>query len=97
VEARFAATGFDKRAALLSAYTLGGLLDEIARLLFVSPDEHLSRLVGELNLDDEAIAEYVTVIWYRALTAREPERPMSLVSTLFRPLKERRARAARPK
>ncbi len=93
---RFASTGFDKQAALLSAYVLGGLLDEFARLLFVSPDEHLTRLVGDLALDDEAIAEYVTVIWYRALTAREPQRPASLVSSLFRPLRELKARLQRP-
>lgn len=89
-EARFAKGAFDKRAALLSAYALGGLLDEIVRLLFVAPSPPFQALVAELGMDDEDIAEYVTLIWYRALTGRDHVRPESRVGELFTTLRERR-------
>jgi TetR/AcrR family transcriptional regulator, transcriptional repressor for nem operon len=93
-QARFTETAFDQQAALLSAYVLGGMLDEIVRQLFMSPDQHLRQLCESLKLSDEDIAEYVTLVWYRALTASDPKRPASRAGKVFRPFVEAPARVA---
>lgn len=87
-QARYAREEFDPRAALLLSYSLGGLLDEVVRLLFIAKDTHVVDAVTSLELADEQLAEYISLIWYRALTAQDPPRAPTRVTELFRPLRE---------
>lgn len=69
---RFPAARLDEKVALLATYALGGLIDEISRRLLVERQPHLHGLVGELVPDDEALAEFLSILWYRAMFASEP-------------------------
>lgn len=93
--ARYADEGVDTRAMLLLAYTLGGMLDDIVRLLHINRDEHVVSVVAELGLDDDDLADFVSIIWYRALTGREPAGPRGRAAELFRPLGDLVAQASR--
>jgi TetR/AcrR family transcriptional repressor of nem operon len=87
-QARYSSEMFDTRAALILSYSLGGLLDEVVRFLFIDRDEHLLSAVAELDLSDEELGEFVSLVWYRALTARDPDALSPRIRELFRPLRE---------
>jgi AcrR family transcriptional regulator len=91
---RFAKSTFDPRIALLIEYSFAGLLDELVRMIFISPDDNLVGLLADLSLDDEALAEYVALIWYRAMALREPAGLSPRLAALFRPLRESRRSGA---
>jgi AcrR family transcriptional regulator len=59
--------------ALLAAYSLGAMMDEMARKLVVSPDPALLDLVGKIAPSDEEIVDFLTVLWYRALHGGSPD------------------------
>lgn len=69
---RFPRTSLDERSLLLAVYTLGGMMDEFSRKLLVAREAHLESLVKDIAPTDEALAEYLSVMWYRALFARNP-------------------------
>jgi TetR/AcrR family transcriptional repressor of nem operon len=52
-------------AALLAAYFLGGLMDELVRKLIVYPDTRFHELLAELKADDEAVADAASIVWLR--------------------------------
>jgi AcrR family transcriptional regulator len=82
----------DPDAILLAAYTLGGMIDELCRRLLVYKDPHLQAVTDSCAPRDEEIAEFLSVLWYRALYAKDPEGPR------FAPAKALAAlSAARPK
>lgn len=58
--------------ALLIAYTLGGMIDDLVRRLFIGKGKELQTLVSEVTPSEEAFAEFLTVLWYRALYCRDP-------------------------
>jgi TetR/AcrR family transcriptional regulator, transcriptional repressor for nem operon len=58
--------------ALLAAYSLGAMMDEMARKLVVYPDPALLELVGKIAPSDEAVADFLTVLWHRALYGAAP-------------------------
>jgi hypothetical protein len=62
-------------AALLAAYLLGGLMDELVRKLIIYPDSHFHELLAELKADDEAVADAASVVWLRIFhpDARPPK------------------------
>ena len=74
------ATSFTRRfpgavsadVALLAAYCLGAMMDEMARKLVVYPDPALLEVTGRIAPDDEAVADFLTVLWYRALYGAAP-------------------------
>jgi TetR/AcrR family transcriptional regulator, transcriptional repressor for nem operon len=57
---------------LLAAYSLGAMMDEMARKLVVYPDPALLTLVGKIAPSDGEIADFLTVLWYRALYGAAP-------------------------
>ena len=69
-----------KRAGLLAAYLLGGLMDELVRKLIIYPDRRLHELLVELKASDDDVADAASVVWLRVFypTARPPkELPMA--------------------
>jgi AcrR family transcriptional regulator len=71
---RFPAARLDERAVLLAVYALGGMMDELSRKVLVARDEHLEPVVDAIAPSDEALAEFLSVLWYRALFGAEPAR-----------------------
>mgnify|MGYP000883633531 CR=1 FL=1 len=63
----------DPDAVMLAAYTLGGMVDELCRRLFVYKDPHLLAITDSYAPSDEEIAEFLSVMWHRALYARDPD------------------------
>ncbi len=69
---RFPAARVRETDVRLVAYALGGMMDELVRKLFTTRDPHLVSLVAEVAPTDEAFAEFVSLLWYRALYAADP-------------------------
>lgn len=63
----------DPDTVMLAAYVLGGMVDELCRRLFVYQDPHLQAVVDRCAPGDEEIAEFLSVMWHRALYARDPD------------------------
>ena len=61
--------------ALLAAYCLGAMMDEMARKLVVYPDPALLGVTSRIAPDDEAITDFLTVLWHRALYGSAPADP----------------------
>ncbi len=58
--------------ALLTAYMMAGMVDDLSRRLFVQPSAELVGLVAKAAPTDEALAEALALIWYRAFYAADP-------------------------
>ena len=69
---RFPAAKVDRDALLLASFMLGGMMDHCLNKLLVAREEHLAELVGRVAPDDEALAEFLSTLWYRALFAVSP-------------------------
>ena len=67
VTRRFPAGAVSTEAALLAAYALGAMMDEMARKLIVYPDPALLALADTVAPSDAEIADFFTVLWHRAL------------------------------
>jgi TetR/AcrR family transcriptional regulator, transcriptional repressor for nem operon len=63
----------DRPVALLMAYALGSMMDEVARRLIVHPRNGLTDLIETERLSDDALAEVLGVIWYRSIYGQDPE------------------------
>jgi len=59
-------------AVLLSIYALGGMMDELSRKVLVAKEASLQPVVEATVPSDEALAEFMSVLWYRALFGAEP-------------------------
>lgn len=57
----------DKDAVLLMIYALGSMMDELVRRLVIYPDKNLIKLTERAVPTDKALADALSVIWYRAL------------------------------
>jgi TetR/AcrR family transcriptional regulator, transcriptional repressor for nem operon len=62
----------DRRVALLCAYSLGSMIDEICRKLVVQTDPHFVELMQDTVPSDQDLAELLSLLWYRALFGRDP-------------------------
>jgi len=69
---RFPKARVDQETLLLAVYALGGMMDELSRKVLVSREEHLQPLVESITPTDGALAEFLSVLWYRALFGTEP-------------------------
>ena len=69
---RFPTGAVSKEVALLAAYSLGAMMDEMARKLIVYPDPALLELTGKVAPSDGEIADFFTVLWHRALYSGQP-------------------------
>lgn len=80
----------DENTMMLAVYALGGMMDEISRRLLVARDPQLKSLVNGAAPSDAAFAEFLSIIWYRALFCAEPpEAKSSVGSQLLRTGKAR--------
>ncbi|MCZ8130816.1 MAG: TetR/AcrR family transcriptional regulator [Steroidobacteraceae bacterium] len=70
--ARLGARDFDESAPLLAVHVLGGMIDELCSKVFVSREPHVVALVDSIVPTDAALAEFVSILWYRGLFGREP-------------------------
>ncbi|HVK79239.1 MAG TPA: TetR/AcrR family transcriptional regulator [Verrucomicrobiae bacterium] len=59
-------------AALFAAYSLGAMMDEMARKLIVYPDPDLRALSARAVPKDADVAEFFAVLWHRALYGGAP-------------------------
>lgn len=64
--------GMQVNPALLVAYLLGSMMDEIVRKLIVYPDMEFHALLDELGADDVAVADAATLLWLRILLPDAP-------------------------
>ncbi len=67
----------DKDSMLLMVYALGSMMDELIRRLVIYPDENLIKLTARIVPTDKALADALSLIWYRALYP-SAETPKSL-------------------
>jgi TetR/AcrR family transcriptional repressor of nem operon len=71
--------------ALLAAYLLGSMMDEIARKLIVYREDKFLALLTNLNADDDALADAASVLWARALyPGLSIEGPLTRAADLLR-------------
>jgi TetR/AcrR family transcriptional regulator, transcriptional repressor for nem operon len=56
----------------LAVHALGGMMDEVARTMLLAPASRVRRLLRDTAPTDEALAEFLSVLWYRALFGRDP-------------------------
>lgn len=57
----------------LSTYSIGSMMDELARKLVVVPDQSLHRLVAAVVPTNEELAEFLSLLWFRALYGSNPK------------------------
>ncbi|MBO9499577.1 MAG: TetR/AcrR family transcriptional regulator [Novosphingobium sp.] len=58
--------------ALLAAYALGAMMDELARKLVIHPDPALVELKDRTAPSNEDLADFLAVLWYQALYGPVP-------------------------
>lgn len=59
--------------ALLAAYSLGSMMDELARKLIVHPDPSLVELKRRIASSHEEFADFLAVLWHQALYGPVPD------------------------
>ena len=60
-------------AVRLAVHALGGMMDDVARTMLLAPSAETRRLLRDAAPSDEALAEFLSVLWYRALFGRAPK------------------------
>jgi len=63
--------------ALLLAYALGAMMDELTRRLLVDENPHLAAVSDQLRMTDEGLAAFIAVIWHRAVFAADADAAVS--------------------
>lgn len=69
---RYPAAMADEAAVRLATYAFGGMIDEFTRKLFTAHDPRMTALVGAVAPDNEALAGFLTGLWYRGLYGASP-------------------------
>lgn len=69
---RFPSAATERATIELVVYAVGGMVDELTRKLFTARMPEVTRLVGTVAPTDEALAEFLSVLWYRALYGADP-------------------------
>jgi TetR/AcrR family transcriptional regulator, transcriptional repressor for nem operon len=70
---RFPSAAADAAAIELIAHAMGAMMDEVTRKLVTGRRSRLQTLVATVAPTDGAMAEFLTVLWYRALYAASPD------------------------
>lgn len=70
---RFPRIRVDENQVQLAAYALGGMMDEMVRKLFGAQDPALSEILARTASDDDQLARFLSILWYRALFAADPD------------------------
>jgi len=72
---RFLRDPVDERVLLLTVYALGSMMDDLTRRLLVTRDPNLQKLVDGVTPSDEALAEFLSMLWCRALFGTDVQAP----------------------
>ncbi|MEQ1784201.1 MAG: hypothetical protein ABMA14_22825 [Hyphomonadaceae bacterium] len=48
------------------------MMDELTRKVFAGDDKELKQLIGGVAPDDESLAGFLSLIWYRAIYGSDP-------------------------
>lgn len=56
----------------LAFYVISSMMDEFLRTIFVSRDPALYRMLQNIQMSSEEMAEYLAVLWYRIIYGRDP-------------------------
>ena len=70
---RFPSAATEDAAIHLIAHAMGAMMDEVTRKLFAGRDPQLQALVTTVAPTDEALAQFLSVLWHRALYAADPD------------------------
>lgn len=62
----------DKQFLFMSIYTVGGMLDQFMLGLYVYKDASILDILKEHNLGDDALAYFLSILWYRSLFGKDP-------------------------
>lgn len=57
----------------LTIYSLGGMVDELLRGLYLYQDSSVLKIIKEFNFSNDAIAYFITAIWYRSIFGKDPD------------------------
>jgi len=79
----------------LQVHALGAMMDELTRKIFTSNDDELARLIGEVASGDEALAGFLTRIWYRTLYAEDPPTAIAEGQSLKQPRGKKTTKSTR--
>ena len=63
----------DKSLMYLTIYSLGGMVDEFLRGLYLYQDSSVLEIIKDRNLNNDAIAYFITAIWYRSIFGKDPD------------------------
>lgn len=66
----------DEKVILLAVYSLGAMMDELSRQLATNPNPYLNEIIEKAGMDEEAVAEFLSVIWYRVLYGSAPSQAL---------------------
>ena len=78
---RFPVAVPERPAIELAVYAMGGMIDDLTRKLFAAMTPDLVRLAATVAPSDEALAHFLSVLWYRSLYGSEPpDRPRRTVA-----------------
>ncbi len=78
----------------LQIHALGAMMDELTRKLFTGSDTELRKLIGDVAPDDERLASFLSIIWYRTLYATDPPSADLLPNEAHRTRQSRAKRAS---
>lgn len=62
----------DRSFMFMNIYLLGGMIDEFLRGLYVHKDEAVLAVLEDNNLGNDAIAYFLTIVWYRGIFGKNP-------------------------
>lgn len=79
-------------AVRLAVHALGGMMDEVARTMLLAPASQVRRLLRDTTPTDEALAEFLSVLWYRALFGHDPVPLRHAASRVLRSTRHRSVR-----
>lgn len=57
---------------LLTVNSLGSMMDDIVRRLFVMNDPYLTSCITDMKMSTEDLAKHLTMIWYRSIFGEDP-------------------------
>lgn len=63
----------DKKFLFMTIYTVGGMVDEFMRGLYVYKDAPILDILEQHNIGDEALAYFLSIMWYRGIFGKDPD------------------------
>ncbi len=72
-KARSDAEDMDDEVVLLACHTVGGMVDELMRDIYIRKNPQVLQLINSVAPSAQALAEFVSVLWFRALFGRNPD------------------------